>query len=164
MAAACFSQIQHLASNHNYQPGSSSNRSNRSQRNRKSHNPFHQCRHHSYLWSHSPVPNCNSRRYHMAGSLEDRSLEKQLQFIGEWSWRLIDQLKVKGCSCKLQICFTFLIFEHRHKTICRCINIRYKTAIICFLMQNHTSSALTVKDKESTQKVGGSLLATSGSL
>lgn len=124
MAGVCSSQIQHLASNRNYQPGSSSNRSNRSQRNTKSRSPFHRCRHHSYLWSHSSVPNCNSRRYHMAGSLEDRSLENQPQVTGTWSWRLIDQLKLKAvsASCRYAIHFCFLsmairlyLLMHKHQ-------------------------------------------------
>lgn len=110
MAAVCFSQIRHLASNRNYQPGSSSNRSSRSQRSRKSRSPFHQCRHHSYLWSHSSVPNCNSHRYRMAGSLQDRSLEKTTSVY--WQMKLggvvSSQLKALSANCRYAVNFWLL--------------------------------------------------------
>lgn len=95
MGAVCSSQTQHLASNHNYQLGSSSSRSNHSQRNRKSHSPFRPCHRHSHLWSHSSVLRHNSHLYHMAGILEDKSLEKKHQLIGKLGWNLIDQIWAK---------------------------------------------------------------------
>lgn len=74
VAARCW-ETQPLASNQNYQPGSFSSHNNHSQRSKTSHSPFHLCDRRSRLWSHSSVRQWNSVHYHIAESLEDRSLE-----------------------------------------------------------------------------------------
>lgn len=93
MEAVGFWQIQSLASNQNYRPESSSSHSDRSQRSRKSHNPFHLCHRHSRLWSHSSALEWNTSHFHKAASPKDRSLE--IRHSHKISFRLL--LSVSSC-------------------------------------------------------------------
>lgn len=72
--AVCFGQTQCPAPSENYQQGSSSTHSVRSQRCTKSHNASHQFHRHSHPWSHSFAMERNTCHFHKAGSPKDRTL------------------------------------------------------------------------------------------